>query len=133
MYRSASTNRVTETSKVSTTLRALSLESSELPTHYEPLSETIKKERFRARFAENSVHLIPLVLLLCALILWFFSNLEMDIQGSSSSATAKLEGLTIDGDIENDVTQTSNLTLELGEIESVTQDGRNQISALKIT
>ena len=41
---------------------------------YDPRSEFAKKEVFREKAAENAVHLIPLVLVLCAAILWFFSD-----------------------------------------------------------
>ncbi|KAJ6942870.1 hypothetical protein NC652_008616 [Populus alba x Populus x berolinensis] len=45
----------------------------ELPT-YDPASHVAKKERSRLRSAENAIHVIPLVLALCAIILWFFST-----------------------------------------------------------
>ena len=41
---------------------------------YSPVSDVAKKEKSRLRSAENAVHLIPLVLVLCAVILWFSSN-----------------------------------------------------------
>ncbi|KAK9984777.1 hypothetical protein SO802_034302 [Lithocarpus litseifolius] len=44
-----------------------------LPT-YDPLSHVAKKQLSRLRSAQSAVHLIPLVLLLCAIILWFFST-----------------------------------------------------------
>lgn len=47
--------------------------SDELPT-YNPQSHVAKKERNRLRFAQNAVHLIPVVLVLSAIILWFFSS-----------------------------------------------------------
>lgn len=85
MYRSGSTNRFSDdpysyyassspSSKVPTALRALSDGSNDQLPMYEPLSEVAKKEKLRARFAAKAVHAIPLVLLLCALILWIFSN-----------------------------------------------------------
>lgn len=86
MYRSGSTSRFSDdpysyyassspSSKVPTALRALSDGGgSDLLPMYEPLSEVAKKEKLRARFAAKAVHAIPLVLLLCALILWIFSN-----------------------------------------------------------
>ncbi|KAL3837858.1 hypothetical protein ACJIZ3_022449 [Penstemon smallii] len=85
MYRSASSNRISKghlryhssssLPNVSSILRALSLEANELPV-YEPLPlwEAAKKEKARAKSAEDAVHLIPLVLILCAFILWFLSN-----------------------------------------------------------
>ncbi|MED6158540.1 hypothetical protein PIB30_033665 [Stylosanthes scabra] len=44
----------------------------DLPT-YDPLSYVAKRERYRLRSAQKAVHLIPLLVLLCAIILWFFS------------------------------------------------------------
>lgn len=44
-----------------------------LPT-YNPLSHVAKKEKNRFRSAENVIHLIPLMLVLCAIILWLFSG-----------------------------------------------------------
>ncbi|KAJ0487651.1 hypothetical protein HanHA89_Chr14g0592741 [Helianthus annuus] len=88
MFRSVSTSRVSDdtyysiynhspTSKaVSPALRALALEANELPQHESSsLPSTAKKDKLgRARISEKSVHIIPLILLLCALILWLFSN-----------------------------------------------------------
>ncbi|XP_073315780.1 uncharacterized protein [Primulina huaijiensis] len=118
MYRSASTNRFSDdhfsyhssspSSKVSAALRALSLEVSELPV-YEPMSETAKKERVRAKFSESAVHVIPLVLLSCALILWVFSNPEID------AIASKIEGMTIEGDVDTD--GTGHLPAELGDLD----------------
>ncbi|KAK1564437.1 hypothetical protein Q3G72_003154 [Acer saccharum] len=45
----------------------------ELPT-YDPLSHSAEKQRSRLRLAQNAIHVIPLVVLICAVILWFFSN-----------------------------------------------------------
>lgn len=84
MHRSASWSRVSDdsfkhgsspSSKEHQSLhrQSHSLESNELPL-YDPLAEFAKKEKARAKFAENAVHLIPVVLLLCFAILWFFSN-----------------------------------------------------------
>ncbi|KAK7850810.1 hypothetical protein CFP56_043677 [Quercus suber] len=47
-----------------------------LPT-YDPLSHVAQKQLSRLRSAQSAVHLIPLVLLLCAIILWFFSTPEL--------------------------------------------------------
>ncbi|CAN8285089.1 unnamed protein product [Cochlearia groenlandica] len=41
---------------------------------YDPTSHAGKKEKSRLRFAENAIHFIPLLLILCVLILWLFSN-----------------------------------------------------------
>ncbi|CAN1241908.1 hypothetical protein LINPERPRIM_LOCUS5154 [Linum perenne] len=40
---------------------------------YDPIVEMAKKDKTR-HFAERAVHVIPLVLLVCGLILWFFCN-----------------------------------------------------------
>lgn len=47
--------------------------SNNLPT-YDPIVELAKREKARVKFSENVVHLIPFVLLFCAIILWIFSN-----------------------------------------------------------
>ncbi|KAL0304043.1 UNVERIFIED_CONTAM: hypothetical protein Sradi_6272400 [Sesamum radiatum] len=137
MYRSASTNRVPDdysyyasspSSKVPTALKALSQRDSELPM-YEPLSEAAKKEKSRARFAENAVHIIPLVLLFCGFILWFFSNPDIvDLKGSSIGA--KVEGMGIDGDLDSD--GTGHLPVELGDLDpSKIGDAKNIFSQNK--
>lgn len=80
MYRSASWSRVTEDYSVPWSApKGLwkGLDEDE-PTTYDPMSQEVtKKEKSRAKFAENAVHIIPFVLLACALILWFFSNPSM--------------------------------------------------------
>ncbi|KAH6790470.1 hypothetical protein C2S51_005476 [Perilla frutescens var. frutescens] len=124
MYRSSSTNRFSDdpysyyassspSSKVPTALRALSDSGgSELPM-YEPLSEAAKKEKSRTKFAEKAVHAIPLVLLLCALILWIFSNPDINLRGSS--VADEIEGMASEGDLASD--DTAHLPLHLGRLE----------------
>ncbi|XP_039126526.1 uncharacterized protein LOC120262471 isoform X1 [Dioscorea cayenensis subsp. rotundata] len=69
----------------------------DLPT-YDPLSGAGKKEALRTRFAESMVHLIPLVLILCAVVLWFFSHPEIGISSSKDgSIITRIENTTIDG------------------------------------
>ncbi|KAL2526974.1 hypothetical protein Adt_12028 [Abeliophyllum distichum] len=133
MYRSASTNRVADdhynyhlpssspiSSKGSSpSLRSLSLEASELPV-YEPLSEAAKKERIRVKFAENAVHIIPFVLLLCAFILWFLSNPDIDLPMKGNAIAAKIEGLTLEGEVDSD--GTGNFPLELGDLDLAKQE-----------
>ena len=80
MYRSLSSTRVADDyninvgspSSKSPGLRVC-VSNEELPL-YDPVSELTKKERSSTKFAENAVHLIPFLLLLCAIILWAFSN-----------------------------------------------------------
>ncbi|CAL9008421.1 unnamed protein product [Prunus brigantina] len=61
---------------------------------YDPIAELAKKERSRVKFAENAVHVIPIVLLLCAFVLWFFSNPEIDVRIKTDPIAARIEGLT---------------------------------------
>ncbi|KAM7509044.1 hypothetical protein LguiA_019497 [Lonicera macranthoides] len=52
-----------------------SLKTDDLPV-YIPISDTNKKEvapHYKSS-AENAIHIIPLILILSALILWFFSH-----------------------------------------------------------
>lgn len=44
-----------------------------LPT-YDPLSHVAQRDHSRLRSAHKAVHLIPLLVLLCAIILWLFSS-----------------------------------------------------------
>ncbi|XP_010516761.1 PREDICTED: uncharacterized protein LOC104792329 [Camelina sativa] len=43
---------------------------------YDPSSHPGKKKKNKSRLrsAENAIHFIPIVLILCAVILWLFSN-----------------------------------------------------------
>ncbi|KAG6635834.1 hypothetical protein I3843_11G068000 [Carya illinoinensis] len=78
MHRSSSASRVSSVEYFSSTSLQSSCDAADqqLPT-YDPLSQAAKKERSRLRSAEFAVHAIPLVLLLCAIILWFFSTPEL--------------------------------------------------------
>jgi len=81
MHRSASWNRFSDdyfkhaTSGSSSGHRSSysMFDGSHLPT-YDPIADLAKRERARVKFAENAVHVIPFVLIACALILWLFSN-----------------------------------------------------------
>ncbi|KAK3026401.1 hypothetical protein RJ639_041413 [Escallonia herrerae] len=134
MYRSVSTNKVADdyyrnnnyydsSPKVSPDLRALSLEADELPL-YETFSDAAKKERARFKLAENAIHLIPLVLLLCAFVLWFFSNPDVDVSVKGNIIAARIDGLSIEGDVDiHDTDQTGTLPgLELGDLDFARQD-----------
>lgn len=82
MQRSRSASRVSEedsllkspssSSLISSNFRPTLDTDDHLPT-YDPLSHVAQRERSRLRSAQNAVHVIPLLLLLCAIILWFFS------------------------------------------------------------
>lgn len=73
MYRSSSSTRVSEEFFFNSSPNLKSTETEELPT-FNPQSHVAKKERNRLRSAENAIHLIPLILLLSAIILWVFSS-----------------------------------------------------------
>ncbi|WOK92802.1 hypothetical protein Cni_G01494 [Canna indica] len=69
-----------------------------LPT-YDPQSEVAKKEANRAKVAENLVHLIPFVLLLCTLILWFFSHptAEISMVTKENTVVGKMKKTAVGG------------------------------------
>ncbi|GMJ13999.1 hypothetical protein like AT5G07490 [Hibiscus trionum] len=131
MYRTSSWSRVTDgyySSPKAGSITGLRMASSvdennELPLYDPNLEMANKKEKSRAKFAENAVHIIPLVLILCALILWFFSNPDVEVGTKVDTVAAKIHGLTIDGDIDNDSdgTQTGFLPIaEVGNVHSTT-------------
>ncbi|MCD7464669.1 hypothetical protein HAX54_053202 [Datura stramonium] len=145
MYRSSSTTRVPDdyftsyyssasnssplSQKVSPALRALSLEANELLPIHEPLSDIAKKEKSRAKFAENAVHVIPFVLLLCGFILWFFSNPDVDAPLLKGEGIAtRIEGLTLDGDLDPDGMHITNLPLDLSDDDLIKQGQNRQKS-----
>ncbi|XP_029128510.1 uncharacterized protein LOC109804989 [Cajanus cajan] len=108
MHRSASWNRFSDdyfkhaTSSSPATGHRSSysmFDGNNLPT-YDPIAELAKKERARVKFAENAVHVIPFVLIICAIILWLFSNPDVGIIGDPIGA--RIEGLSLEGEIEND-------------------------------
>ncbi|KAI7749323.1 hypothetical protein M8C21_023658 [Ambrosia artemisiifolia] len=105
MFRSVSTSKVSDdtyysiynhspTSKaVSPALRALALEANEL----EESSSLLKKDKIgRTRFSEKSVHVIPLILLLCALLLWLSSNPEINMSVKNDIITGEIKRKTVD-------------------------------------
>ncbi|KAB1204124.1 GTP-binding protein YPTM2 [Morella rubra] len=135
MHRSASWSRVSDdsfkhgsspSSKEHQSLhrQSHSLESNELPL-YDPLAEFAKKEKARAKFAENAVHLIPVVLLLCFAILWFFSNTAADVGNKGDSVASRIEGLTLEGEFDHD--SDSNQTGVLPIVQSGNMDSPKQV------
>lgn len=84
MHRSSSTSRASDEFAVSLLPPAPALgyangacsSSSEDLPRYNPVSDASKKEKglHQKTMAEKSIHLIPLILILCGLILWFFSD-----------------------------------------------------------
>ncbi|XP_050225207.1 uncharacterized protein LOC126674751 [Mercurialis annua] len=125
MHRSASWTRADDyymhsSPKAAAGLRmSSSNESNELP-EYDPIVEMAKKEKSHLKFAENAVHFIPVVLLLCGFILWFFSNPDVNVGNKPESIASRIEGLTIEGDIDTDSdgTQTGFLPIDSVEIEA---------------
>ncbi|KAL7253690.1 hypothetical protein ACSBR1_008105 [Camellia fascicularis] len=128
MHRSSSTTRVSDdylkyhssssaAASPSPVLRSLSLEANELP-QLEPMSEASKKEKSRVKLAENAIHLIPFVLLLCALILWFFSNPEINLPIKPDSIAGRIKGLTLEGEIDGDNSEIGTVAgIDLGELD----------------
>lgn len=75
MYRSGSSTRVSDeffSSPSPPDAEQQQQQQQLLPT-YNPESHLAKKDRLRLRSAEAAVHLIPIMLIICAVILWFFS------------------------------------------------------------
>ncbi|XP_027364629.1 uncharacterized protein LOC113871728 [Abrus precatorius] len=109
MYRSASLNRFSDdyfkhatSSSSSGSGRRSShsmFDGNNLPT-YDPIAELAKRERTRVKYAENAVHVIPLVLIVCAFILWLFSNPDAGFIGDPIGA--RIQGLSIEGEFESD-------------------------------
>ncbi|CAA0411340.1 unnamed protein product [Arabidopsis thaliana] len=142
MYRSASWNRVPEDYSSAPPKGFWMgsvigpLDENELPSYNNPPEEMVKKEKSRAKFAENAIHIIPFVLLACALVLWLFSNPDVDVGMREESIAAKIEGLTIEGDIDNDSdgTQTGFLgaTLELGDPDKPNLTDRTRRASRKL-
>ncbi|KAG7030866.1 hypothetical protein SDJN02_04903, partial [Cucurbita argyrosperma subsp. argyrosperma] len=79
----------------------LSFDGNEQPTSY-PADEIVKREKARVKFAATAVHVIPLVLVLCAILLWFFSNPEIDAGMRWDPMAARIEGLNVEGEIERE-------------------------------
>lgn len=55
---------------------------------------------------------------------------DIDMQTQGNSAAAKFEGMNIQGDVDSDGTQTANSAVELGDLESIKQDGLRKASIL---
>ncbi|KAH0855705.1 hypothetical protein HID58_003947 [Brassica napus] len=90
MRRSASGSRVSDQSPSPSPPRSQSVATMEddvelLLPRYDPSSQPGKREKSRLRSAENVIHFIPLLLLLCVVILWLFSHSETNTSYSQSS------------------------------------------------
>lgn len=85
MHRSGSTTRASDEFQLSMAAQAMggsysaaglrsSIDMDHHLSPYHPQSEIEKKEVNRIKVAENMVHIIPFVILLCTIVLWFFSH-----------------------------------------------------------
>ncbi|CAN4127692.1 unnamed protein product [Withania somnifera] len=91
MYRSSSSTRVSDDFFFNSSPNiksTISTQTEELPT-FNPQSHVAKKERNRLRSDENAIHLIPLILLLSAIILWVFSS-PVTVVNKADSIVARL-------------------------------------------
>ncbi|XP_015085150.1 uncharacterized protein LOC107028558 isoform X2 [Solanum pennellii] len=120
MYRSSSSSRVSEEFffNSSPNLKStISTETEELPT-FNPQSHVAKKERNRLRSAENAIHLIPLILLLSAIVLWVFSS-PVTMVNKADSIVARLNVAVNQPEIHEDSSKTSFTSkLELEDIDA---------------
>ncbi|KAF5731036.1 hypothetical protein HS088_TW19G00639 [Tripterygium wilfordii] len=146
MHRSASWMRFSSSdeyymhssSPVSVKTSSSSMEvQNELPM-YDPDVEMAQKEKSRTKFAENAVHVIPFVLLLCAFILWLYSNPDVGVGINEirpdSAAARSVEGLTIEGNIDTDSdgTQTGFLPIDVEDVGGAKQSRREYRKASRI-
>ncbi|KAL3630041.1 hypothetical protein CASFOL_023025 [Castilleja foliolosa] len=78
MYRSGSSSRVSDEFFSSSPSNNNNESKSDSEDQQQQLLPTfnvsVKKEKNRPRSAETAVHIIPLLLILCAVILWFWST-----------------------------------------------------------
>ncbi|KAH7835027.1 hypothetical protein Vadar_022188 [Vaccinium darrowii] len=114
MHRSSSANRVSDESAAA----AVATTTTDLLPKYNPLSHAANKERNRHKSAETAVHLIPLLLLLCVFILWFFSTPVDLVHKDDDPFIARIESLTVDGDIDENATSSWLPDLELRDSKS---------------
>ncbi|PKA51620.1 hypothetical protein AXF42_Ash002987 [Apostasia shenzhenica] len=99
MHRSGSTTRASDEYYLSTAQAAVGrsvMDIDHLPT-YDPQSDIAKKEAARLKFAESMVHLIPLVIIICGMVLWLFSNPEIELTSKDDSILARIKNMSIDG------------------------------------
>lgn len=85
MYRSGSSTRVSDeffSNPSSADAEQQQQQQQLLLPTYNPESHLAKKERIRLRSAEAAVHLIPLLLIVCVVILWFFSAPGLSLSSS---------------------------------------------------
>ncbi|KAJ8643099.1 hypothetical protein MRB53_004847 [Persea americana] len=136
MHRSASTSRASDEfvinispqMKGSPGLKMAALD--QLPT-YDPLFEVSKKESSRLKWAENAVHFIPLVLIVCGFILWFFSRPAVDAN-EGTAIVARIEGLTLYGDANRTHTYMPAIKTELEPLERIVNDAAERSARMFI-
>ncbi|KAF8393260.1 hypothetical protein HHK36_021501 [Tetracentron sinense] len=104
MYRSASTSRASDEFSINLSPATkgspgLKMAGSDNLPIYNPISDATKKEttsHLRSS-GENAVHLIPVVLIICAFILWVFSHPAVDGMNKPGLIVVSMKGLNIDG------------------------------------
>ncbi|PIA65491.1 hypothetical protein AQUCO_00100769v1 [Aquilegia coerulea] len=102
MHRSASTARASDEffinlSPVSKGSPGVKVADIDNLAAYDPIPETSKKETTQFKSpGENSIHIIPLILILCAITLWVFSHPVVDLSNKTNDLAAlKVENLHI--------------------------------------
>ncbi|XP_010250366.1 PREDICTED: uncharacterized protein LOC104592622 [Nelumbo nucifera] len=134
MHRSASTSRASDEFLInispavkccSTGLKTVHVD--DLP-RYDPISDTNKKEAgsHPKSSGENAVHLIPLVLILCAIILWLFSHPVVDVMNSRGLIVERVKGLNINRRGNQTGLPSSNKPKNFDQVEQI-QDGRRTV------
>ncbi|XP_060207425.1 uncharacterized protein LOC132635170 isoform X1 [Lycium barbarum] len=114
MYRSSSSTRFSDEFFTPNLKSTISSETEELPT-FNPQSHVAKKERNRLRSAENAIHVIPLILVLSAIILWVFSSPAVTMVNKADSIVARLNVAVTEPEISGGSSKssfTSNLEAE---------------------
>ncbi|KAF9612632.1 hypothetical protein IFM89_003074 [Coptis chinensis] len=102
MHRSASTSRASDeffinlspASKGSPGVKVADVDNL---AAYDPIADISKKEitSHIKSSGENSIHIIPIVLIVCAITLWVFSHPVVDLTKTADVAAVKVEGANI--------------------------------------
>ncbi|KAI3997231.1 hypothetical protein MKX01_009075 [Papaver californicum] len=138
MHRSASTSRASEKLLINLSpgtkgspgmmIKSAAADIDKIPIYNQLIGgsdhvgATSKKDS-HVKPVENVVHLIPVILVLCALILWVFSYPVVDMRNKEGSFV-QVEGLNIDG--QSNQSQKPSST-KLVELEEATKQDRDMI------
>ncbi|MQL88862.1 hypothetical protein Taro_021434 [Colocasia esculenta] len=95
--------------------------SSHLLPNYDPQSDSAKKEAAaRARSSSGAIHLIPLVLIACAVVLWLFSSPQIGMTIKADSVViAGIDSTTLQR-LNNGTKVKMALELEVGALAAAT-------------